>query len=41
MQGCTGSAMFAAHALSLKATLVTHNAREFEHVQALLLEDWE
>ena len=33
--------LIAAHARSLKATLVTHNVREFERVQRLLLEDWE
>lgn len=33
--------LIAAHARSLKATLVTHNIREFERVQGLLLEDWE
>lgn len=33
--------LIAAHARSLKATLVTHNVREFERVQGLLLEDWE
>lgn len=33
--------LIAAHARSLKATLVTHNVREFGRVQGLLLEDWE
>ena len=33
--------LIAAHARSLKATLVTHNTREFEKVQGLLLQDWE
>jgi predicted nucleic acid-binding protein len=33
--------LIAAHARSLKATLVAHNVREFERVQGLLLEDWE
>ncbi|SKA71994.1 hypothetical protein SAMN02745130_00963 [Thiothrix eikelboomii] len=33
--------LIAAHARSLQATLVTHNVREFERVQGLLLEDWE
>ena len=33
--------LIAAHARSLKATLVTHNIRELERVQGLLLEDWE
>jgi len=33
--------LIAAHARSLQATLVTHNLREFERVQGLLLEDWE
>lgn len=33
--------LIAAHARSLQATLVTHNTREFERVQKLLLEDWE
>jgi tRNA(fMet)-specific endonuclease VapC len=33
--------LIAAHALSLSATLVTHNTREFERVDGLLLEDWE
>ena len=32
--------LIAAHARSLKATLVTHNTREFEKVQGLLLQDW-
>jgi tRNA(fMet)-specific endonuclease VapC len=30
----------AAQALSLGATLVTSNAREFSHVPGLLVEDW-
>ena len=33
--------LIAAHARSLKVTLVTHNVGEFERVQGLLLEDWE
>ncbi len=33
--------LIAAHARSLKATLITHNIHEFERVQGLLLEDWE
>lgn len=32
--------MIAAHALSLDATLVTHNTREFAQVKGLRLEDW-
>ncbi len=32
--------MIAAHALSLDATLVTHNTREFRRVKGLRLEDW-
>ena len=32
--------IIAAHALSLDATLVTHNTREFAQVKGLLLEDW-
>jgi tRNA(fMet)-specific endonuclease VapC len=32
--------MIAAHALSLEATLVTHNTREFRRVKGLRLEDW-
>jgi tRNA(fMet)-specific endonuclease VapC len=32
--------MIAAHALSLEATLVTQNTREFRRVKALRLEDW-
>lgn len=32
--------LIAAHALSLDATLVTNNTREFERVQDLRLEDW-
>jgi tRNA(fMet)-specific endonuclease VapC len=33
--------LIAAHSRSLKATQVTHNVREFERVNGLLLEDWE
>lgn len=32
--------MIAAHALVNKLTLVTHNARRFERIDKLLLEDW-
>lgn len=32
--------MIAAHVLSLDATLVTHNTREFAQVKGLRLEDW-
>ena len=32
--------LIAAHALSLDATLVTNNTREFERVPGLQLEDW-
>lgn len=32
--------LIASHALSLKATLVTNNTREFERIEALKLEDW-
>jgi tRNA(fMet)-specific endonuclease VapC len=32
--------MIAAHALSLDATLVTHNTREFARVKGLRIEDW-
>jgi len=32
--------LIAAHALSLSATLVTNNAREFERVEGLALENW-
>ena len=32
--------MIAAHALSLDATLVTHNTHEFARVKGLRLEDW-
>lgn len=30
----------ACHALSHQATLVSHNVREFERIEGLLLEDW-
>jgi len=30
----------ACHALSQKATLVSHNVREFERIQGIKLEDW-
>ena len=33
-------ALIAAHALSLQATLVTNNLREFERVPGLLLDNW-
>jgi len=32
--------LIAAHALSLQATLVTNNLREFERVPGLLLDNW-
>jgi tRNA(fMet)-specific endonuclease VapC len=32
--------LIAAHALSLKATLVTNNLREFKRIKGLLLENW-
>ncbi len=32
--------MITAHALSLDATLVTHNTREFRRVKGLRIEDW-
>lgn len=32
--------MIAAHALSLEATLVTHNLKHFERVPGLTVEDW-
>jgi len=30
----------ACHALAIKATLVTHNTREFERIEGLAMEDW-
>jgi len=32
--------LIAAHALSLRWTLVTHNTREFRRVPGLAVEDW-
>jgi tRNA(fMet)-specific endonuclease VapC len=32
--------LIASHALSLSATLVTNNVREFERVESLLVENW-
>jgi tRNA(fMet)-specific endonuclease VapC len=32
--------MIAAHALSLKATLVTNNSKHFKNVKGLLIENW-
>lgn len=32
--------LIAAHALSLKATLVTNNLREFKRIKGLLVENW-
>lgn len=32
--------LIAAHALSLKATLITNNTREFERVMGLIVENW-
>ena len=32
--------LIAAHALSLKATLVTNNEREFKRVKGLKVENW-
>jgi tRNA(fMet)-specific endonuclease VapC len=32
--------LIGAHALSLGATLVTHNTREFRRIQGLAIEDW-
>ncbi len=32
--------LIASHALSLKATLVTNNIREFERIDGLILENW-
>ena len=32
--------MIAAHALSLEATIVTNNAREFQRVSGLVVENW-
>jgi tRNA(fMet)-specific endonuclease VapC len=33
--------LIAAHAVSLEVRLVTHNAREFERVPGLKIEDWQ
>ena len=33
--------LIAAHALSLRLMLVTHNAREFRRVPRLIVENWE
>ena len=33
--------LIAAHARSLKLTLITHNVREFQRVDGLSFEDWE
>ena len=32
--------LIAGHALSVKATLITHNLREFDRVPGLITEDW-
>lgn len=32
--------LIAAHAISIKATLVTHNLREFKRIQGLHVENW-
>lgn len=36
----TFDTLIAAHALSLKCTLVTHNTRHFKQVRGLKLQDW-
>ena len=33
--------LIAAHAVNLDVRLVTHNAREFERVPGLKIEDWQ
>jgi tRNA(fMet)-specific endonuclease VapC len=37
---CGFDTLIAAHALALNLTLITHNARHFEKVPGLRLEDW-
>lgn len=32
--------LIAAHAITLKSTLVTHNLKEFRHVEGLKIKDW-